>query len=155
MKGWVYGFLILIAIGISIGYSHFFSSGDKMAYFYNQKVFAQFEGKLHLEDKLAKEREMNKQYLDSLLTLIQAGRKDLTALYEERTESFSMSDAQLTEKYTAEIWKFINEGVQEYGAKNDYDFIFGATGDGSLMYAKEKNDVTNEVVEFINQKYGK
>ena len=153
MKPWVVGILVVAAIGVSISYTYFSTPRAKTAFVYNQTVFAKFEGKLHLEGKLTNERENNKQYLDSILSLVKAGRQDLTSLYQEQTQRFSIEEIQLSEQYTAEIWKFINEGVKEYGSIHDYDFIFGATGDGSLMYAREQNDITDEVVVYLNNKY--
>jgi len=38
-------------------------------------------------------------------------------------------------------------------SKNWYTYIFGATGDGGLMYAKEGLDITAEITKFVNTKY--
>jgi outer membrane protein len=153
MRLFVYGLLFISAVAISIGYTYFLNKKEKAAYFYNQKVFTQFAGKQFLEGKLKAETEIHKQYLDSVMMLIQSGRKDLATLYQGSAQNFSTAEAELTEKYNSDIWKFINESVQEYGAKNDYDFIFGATGDGSLMYARKANDITDDIVTYINRRY--
>lgn len=149
----MYAVLCLATIGSSIAYTIYGSQSNKTAFFYNQQVFSKFEGKIHLEEKLAKQKEMNKHFLDSLSTLIRNGRNDLTSIYEERAQGFSLVETQLSDRYTEEIWKFINESVQEYGKRHDYSFIFGATGDGSLMYADERKDITVEIIQFTNSRY--
>ena len=34
-----------------------------------------------------------------------------------------------------------------------FERTYGASGDGSIMYAKESNNITKEVIGFINKKY--
>ena len=60
---------------------------------------------------------------------------------------------ELSSRYTADIWKRINHYVSDYGKTEGYDFIFGATGDGGLMYANDVNDITDEVILYLNKKY--
>jgi outer membrane protein len=129
------------------------SPRSKSGYIYNSKVFEKFDGTVHLQAKLANQRKANKKVMDSLTTLIEKGRKDLENEYAVRANSLASSEAQLNEQYTADLWKFINEGVKEYGDQNNYDFIFGATGTGDLMYAREDLDLTEEVVKFLNDRY--
>lgn len=141
-----------ILVGLVL-YLVLFLSKDKTAYFYNQKVFEGFKGKIALEEKLLKEKLSNKQLLDSLGTLINTGRSDLKGLLEERSYEYQIREAELTRKYTEDIWKFINDSVVKYGKENNYDYIFGATGDGGLMYATESKDVTTEITEYVNAHY--
>ena len=47
----------------------------------------------------------------------------------------------------------LNQYVKEFGEKNSYDIIHGANGNGSLMYAKDILNLTEEVKAFINNKY--
>lgn len=37
--------------------------------------------------------------------------------------------------------------------KKGYRYIFGAEGSGVLMYADERNNITKEVIEYINARY--
>lgn len=64
--------------------------------------------------------------------------------------------AQLeTEKSKADeqIWLQINTYTQEFGKEHGYDYIYGGNGSGSLMYANNSKDISNEVLDFINKKY--
>lgn len=58
-----------------------------------------------------------------------------------------------TSKIRLESWNLLNEYILEYGKKYRYDFIYGANGEGNLMYASEGKDITDKVIEFSNKKY--
>lgn len=130
-----------------------FTRKDKTAFVYNAKVFDKFEGTNYLLGKLSAQKQANKVVLDSLIQMMESGRKDLEEVYNERASAFSAIESQASEQYTAEIWEFINDGIKEYGDENGYDFIFGASGDGHLMYAQKNLDLTESVIEYLNAKY--
>jgi len=47
----------------------------------------------------------------------------------------------------------INGFVKEYGKKNGYKIIFGASGNGNIMYADETIDLTNKILEGLNAEF--
>jgi outer membrane protein len=153
MKRYVLLTLNLIMLLAIIGLSFMAFQKPKTAFIYNQKVFNAFNGKIELESKLKIEQSLNKANMDSLRTLITSGRTELQGVYNHTAEMAGMREQQLTEKYTSDIWKFINDKAAEYGKENNYEFIFGAMGNGSLMYAREKNDITEEFIEYLNATY--
>ena len=53
-------------------------------------------------------------------------------------------------KATQTIINDINDYIKEFGERNKYQIIFGASGSGNIMYAKEKTDLTNEVLKGLN-----
>lgn len=130
-----------------------FRQNTKSVFFYNDKVFAAFKGKEELEAKLKTEQVRNKAKLDSLDLLINAGQTGLKNFYDQTAQLADIREQQLVEQYTSDIWKFINARAEDYGKKHGYDFVFGAVGNGSLMYANEKNDITKEFVEYLNTEY--
>jgi len=67
-------------------------------------------------------------------------RDVLSEEYQQKTESFERV-----------IWEKINLKVNEYGKENGYDYIFGAKGDGSMMFASDQKDITKEVIAYINK----
>lgn len=144
-----------IVIIILVSFYLFYSGKPKIAFVYNQKVFDSFLGKVELEHKLKTEQSRNRKQLDSISSLIQSGRKDLEGVYNHTAETAGMREQEMSGRYTADIWKHINDAISEYGKKNGYDFIFGASGDGSLMHAEKANDVTEEVVKHLNEAYAK
>jgi len=56
-------------------------------------------------------------------------------------------------KSTQTVINDINDYVKEYGKKHSYDIIFGASGSGNIMYAKEAADLTEEVLEGLNKEF--
>lgn len=78
---------------------------------------------------------------------IEALEKELLALRDKLSEEYQKK----SESFEAIIWQNINKSVAEYGKSKGYDYILGANGDGSIMYASEANDITNEIIEFINK----
>ena len=147
----------------------FFTQEEKIAYIELQKVFQSFEGKVELEKRL-QQSEWNAQlYVDSLTlqlsqlqTLQSSGKGGQTVLDEiQKVQAQKASIEQQayeihtkkSEEFTNQIWSQLNQYVKDFGEENDYDFILGAEGAGSLMYGKTDKNVTEEVISFINKKY--
>ena len=141
----------LAAVLILTGLLSYTMVREKSAFIINQQLFNAFEGKIELENRLKYLEEANKKTLDSLLRLPADGNNMF--LYEEERRKLDLKVQELSAKYTADIWKRINEYVSAYGEEHGYDFIFGASGDGSLMYAREGCDITDEVIGYVNRKY--
>jgi len=57
-------------------------------------------------------------------------------------------------KSTQTVINDINDYVKEYGKKNGYKIIFGASGSGNIMYASEGADLTEKVLEGLNTEFG-
>lgn len=58
------------------------------------------------------------------------------------------------QKATQTVINDINDYVKEYGKTHQYDIIFGATGAGTILYAEDAADLTDEVLEGLNKEYG-
>jgi outer membrane protein len=150
---WILLFANLLGLAI-VGYVSFFKAKDRTAFILNQKVFNAFLGKQELEKRLKQLQLRNNKSIDSLSILIQQEpESSRVTMYQENIRLIKLNEQQLSETYTAEIWKQINSYLDAYGKEMGYDFIFGAVGNGSLMYGGESNDVTNEVIDYINRKY--
>lgn len=140
-----------VAVALVSSYFYWEFDREKSAFVFNEQVFNAFKGKIELEKKIKSMEEANAKVLDSLLKLPMNERNIL--LYEEEKQRFALTVQHLSGKYTADVWERINEYVSAYGEEHGYDYIFGASGDGSLMYARNDNDVTVDVIAYINRKY--
>ena len=49
----------------------------------------------------------------------------------------------------------INTFIQEFGKKNNYKMIFGTTNEGSVLYGKDADDMTETVLKSLNEEYEK
>lgn len=53
------------------------------------------------------------------------------------------------------IITYINTFIKSYAQNNGYDLILGTTKEGSLLYGKEADDITQQLTTSINQSYKK
>ena len=56
-------------------------------------------------------------------------------------------------KVTQTVINDINDFVKEYGKEKGYKVIFGATGNGTIMYGEEGADLTEEVLTQLNAEF--
>ncbi len=57
------------------------------------------------------------------------------------------------QKSTQTVINDINDYIKEYGKKEGYRIIFGASGSGNIMYAEESSDLTEKVLEGLNAEF--
>lgn len=158
----VFNAIILLGLILLGGYS--IKNTKKTAYINTSEVFNNFKMTKEIDVDVKKVEEKKQNILDSI-----AGRiKEITAgivksddanfnfLKNEfltKRERFSDEISGLKQASIEKVWKQINQYLMEYGKDNNYDIIMGATGQGSLMYANENINITQEVTEYINKKY--
>lgn len=137
----------------------------KIAFVDTAKVFNGFTMKKNLETEFKKIESMRKSQLDSMqlmITVIQKepGLKNKEEILdykieelERKRQEFLEANESLSQKYNEQIWSQLNQYVKDYGSKRGYDFIHGTMGDGNLMYASDKKDITNDVLDYVNKSY--
>lgn len=142
---------------------------EKSGYFLSANVYNEFEYKKELEADLESSKNFMQGTLDSMerdlkatiaFMEVNAPTKDeLIVLQRKQNGYIEYRDyvendyATKVEEYYTLIWERINGYVKEYGEENEYQYIFGANGDGSVMYADASSDITDEVIVYINQRY--
>lgn len=63
---------------------------------------------------------------------------------------------QLQEESGAEmdtLVKSVKKFIKDYGKEKGYDYIYGTGEAVSILYAKDKYDITKELVKLLNDKY--
>ena len=128
---------------------------ERKAYVVNQVMFESFKGQQELSLELEKLQAEHQRKLDSLSVMIRSGKGEASLIqqYEEMAEYFTLLEQEISQKYTEDLWKQINSYVADFGREQGYDFIYGATGNGNLMYASDAHDITEDLVDYINLKY--
>jgi outer membrane protein len=143
---------------------------QRLAYVRMEEVYNSFTMKQQLENKLKTTEKAREFIIDSLklqlhqLTLtLQAQPKtdtNLVRLYNlkeaylnDQANAFAEDNEALAKEYSDQIWGQINQYANDFGKTDGYDYILGASGDGTLMYADDSKDVTEELKVFINAKY--
>lgn len=161
------GLFLMLSVTLYLFYGN---NKSKVAYIKSVDLYNEFGLKKELETKLITVKNQRKSILDSLMLqlkmmstqleynegkddkeikLFQIRKQD----YLSKEKQFDEDDQRLAEQYSQQIWKQINQYVSDYGKENNYSFIYGASGNGAIMYAQDKYDVTKELTAYINEKY--
>lgn len=139
----------------------------KMAYINTGEVFQEFALTKDLQARLEQVKNQRSAVLDTLRLDLQMRaanidqqNEEAVANFRKRQESYLMQERQFTEdndrltaEYNEQVAKQINQYVEEYGKARGYQYIYGADGSGSLMYAGEGENATKEVIAFINKRF--
>lgn len=168
--------LILLTIALSAATAvlsvSFFQKNKKTAWVDLPKVFNEFEFKKELEKNYIKSEEARKKITDSLELELQImlksfeGKKETEITNEKKSEfqikrenylrkkeQFQQDDAQMKSEFNGQIYKQLTQYVKDYGKEKDLAVVLGAEGSGVILYGDENNEVTTEVIDFINNKY--
>lgn len=146
-----------------------FYDKDKTVYIDTGKIYAEFELTRELNKNLEAVVKARNVRLDSLYEQArllsieikaEQGNKEkmkkFKMLEEEYTYKKQKSDEEnraLTSEYNDKIWGQLNQYIKDYGKSKNYAYILGANGQGSVMYAKDANNITEDVLKYVNEKY--
>lgn len=145
------------------------SKTEKTGYIKMGELFEEFELKKQLTNQLEQTTVARKNVLDSLklnleMMVVRIQGNDTNdslkqaflynkEQYLAKQKQFEGENQQLQQQYDNQIWTQINEFVESYGKEHEYEYIFGANGTGTIMYAKETNDITADVIKYANLKF--
>lgn len=144
-----------------------FIYGDTINKRYNFLIDAQSE--LDSEEKRIQERvqrklqraeqraaELNEQAPTMTQTQMQEAQLELQNLdlelqqfQEKLATDFRKRERELQEEYLGRV----NEYLDEYNADGRYDFVMNFQPGGNLIWAKDTHDVTEEVLQGLNEQY--
>lgn len=168
--------LIVFFLCTLTGYTiYLHTSIPKIAYIHNAILFAKFKGSQESKKILDKDVYTLKSNLDTLTNVL----NQEYLKYKREESSLSVNEKQSAQEYLSKrkrdlynykvaaenklkekenslneaIINQLNTYIEQYGQNNDYDYIIGATENGSIMFSKESKDITNDVLVFINSKY--
>lgn len=161
--------IILVNLALLLGITGFlvFQAEKKTepAFIDLAKVYNEFDYKKKVEQLLQAEDQKRRFTLDSLAALAESYRSGKVSDPGERerlenelntkSDRFQKEINQLSNHYDQLIWNAINKYVSEFGKKHAYSLILGTKGEGNVMYAEERIDVSEQVIEFINASYAK
>lgn len=143
----------------------------KTGFIYIGKVYEGYKGKIQTEQEFKESANKQQVILDSLKMIIDdyesksrlaSGKsaEDLNAVlniqydnYDRLVKKFSEYNEIQSKKHMDKILKEVNLYVKDYGDSHGYDYIYGAVGDGSLMYANDKEDLTETILKYVNSRY--
>lgn len=146
------------------------SYSDKFVYVNTTKLYSDFEYAKQLHKDFEKMVTARKTILDSLYEATDKITKELkykktqseldmnmvTEMqndYFAKKEQFARDNESVMNIYNEKIWTQINEYVQQYGKEKGMNIVFGANSQGSIMYGNSPFDITEEVLDYINNKF--
>ncbi len=104
----------------------------------------EFERKLRNNAFLSTERAQQEQ--ERILKMDQ----EYQQLAERLTQEFMIEQ----EKLNIQMEDTIKARMVEYNRSRNYEIIFSNRTTSTILYANDKYDITNDVVEYLNSKYG-
>lgn len=169
-NNWIGKISLLLVLVLTGAVIYNWSNKSKLAFINTKLVFEEFKLKKELSKKFENETAYTKRFLDSVGFKLQTRAKylelnknakqeeiavflDEKETYLARLEMFSKEKNQLSSKYDEQILKQMNQYILDFGKENDYTYIFGSEGTGNIMYAKESEDISKQIIEYINKKY--
>ncbi|WP_340064263.1 OmpH family outer membrane protein [Ascidiimonas aurantiaca] len=167
--------LALLAFAASIFSFFWFQSATELVYVDVNKLLEGYKRTKVERDAFNAKAALMKANTDSLMT---GWQKELQA-YEKEQASYTEKERALKQellankqqqinnyqqamqrqlreedqKMTQTVINDINDYVKEYGKEKGYKIIFGAGGNGSIMYADDATDLTEEVLDGLNKQY--
>lgn len=167
--------LAVLALVASIGSYFLLQSSNELVYVDVNQLLDGYKRTKVEREVFNKKTNVLKANVDSLVTNWQSELQN----YEKERASMSKKEIELKQqllnnkqqqlnnyqqaiqkqiqeedqKMTQTVINDINSFVKEYGKENGYPIIFGAGGTGNIMYAEETSDLTNKVLEGLNNHY--
>jgi outer membrane protein len=153
--------LVLITFGVFM----WVSLQVKTGYVDQVKLFGEFKMKKVLEAEFQKVENMRKHQLDSMALLVSVMEKQASTRTEQqyvfekkqeleyKSREFAEMNEALKAQFNEQIWNQLNQYVKDYSEKGGYDYVLGGTGDGAVMFASDKHDVTTKLIEYVNQRF--
>jgi outer membrane protein len=74
--------------------------------------------------------------------------------YEQTANRLSQEFALEQQKLNFQMEDTIKVRLEEFNKNKKYEIIFSNRGTGTILYSDKKYDITKEVVDFLNKKYG-
>lgn len=123
------------------------------AYKMKQEMEAKAGGRLRF---LAHQADSIKQELTVKSKTKGVPEQELQRLYQSYNTARSGLEQEYEESNQAineQVWKRLNPVIDEYGKEKGLRLIVGANGMGSVLYYDAYYDHTEELIEYVNQKY--
>jgi len=168
----VLGCIAITALTLSL---YLYNSKPNFAYVNNSKLLEDYNG---VKEAGLLYEERVKIWKTNLDTLESEINQEIMA-YKNAFSGMSTKEKQLTEKLikrkqldytnyknaleknakdvdaqlTTEVLNQIDAYLLEYGKKHKYDYVFGVTDNGNILFAKDANDITEKVLNGLNNNY--
>ncbi|TAE87422.1 MAG: hypothetical protein EAY81_04120 [Bacteroidetes bacterium] len=155
-------FVIAVAAAVAVQFASSWLNPTKVAWLNVSEVYNDFQLKKGLEKKLEKQKQTYTNSLDSVeyeINLLSSSKANAEAIefkkqvYFKMKKHFEMETEKLRADYQAQIFNQINQYVKDYAEQHRYRYIWGANGEGTLMYAVDDQNITIKIKTYVNNRY--
>lgn len=149
------GLVLGLWLAVLTGYIIYDKTADNVVYIDLIRVHDQFDLTKELSAEYDGIKNQQQNIMDSLVLKNPFEDQVKANQYlRNQNNQFVANMEKISTTYNNQIWKRINQYVIEYGNKNGLDFVFGTKGEGHVMYSKQNKDKTEEIIMYINSRYG-
>ncbi|MCO6147925.1 hypothetical protein [Flavobacterium sp. NRK1] len=106
------------------------------------------------------EKELNqrKQIVDSLYSLLENSRytsekESIMKRFIFEKENLEEFTQKFSEEESSKIWQRIRSYAPGFSKEKGYRIVLGMQPNETVLYGDENNDVTNDFLKYINDKY--
>jgi outer membrane protein len=138
---------------------NFLDPNPKIVYVDNVKLFEGFNMTKEMKHLGEKEFNTQKESVDSLYTKVQSptisdsDKKIVMQQFIQSKEALEQFNQSFAPEQSSKIWSRIHGYVDEFSKEKKYQLIIGSENKQAVLYADEKIEVTNELLNYINKKY--
>lgn len=168
MKNWI----LIVCLGLSVaavGLNLFRSPGGslRVGFVRTDALLKDFQGAKEANEKLGMLEREGKNTLDSLKVELEAAWKaqqaggsvsreslmQLERAYEGTRQNFEGRYAGVQQEALEQLTTQVNAYALDFGKARGFDLVLAANGTGTLLYAGDALDVTDEFVKYLNERY--
>ncbi|MDR6299394.1 OmpH family outer membrane protein [Mesonia maritima] len=156
---YIVGFSALLIVTVFLFFLLSDKNNAKLVYVDNAIVFSEFNLFKDLSKSRNTQLKHQKKYVDSLASLLNkkastaTSGDDLKKQFIKENNRLNEMNRRYTKEVNAQVWNRLNAYMREFGEQNDYQLILGTRGDGNIMHAAKKLDVTKAFIKFANDRY--
>lgn len=151
--------VLAITIAFSMWYTN--SKEKKVRYVDLIKVYQAFELTNMYEEKLTSLNEEGQRRMDSLsyqISLLDQKKSTdelrfLQQAFLQTRHNYNSERERLSGEFDNAIWKQLNQYLEEFSKEKELDVLLGANGTGNVLSGNPELDVTEEAIEYVNEKF--
>ena len=129
-------------------------SNKKTGYVDIFTLVSEFELQKEFTDQTKRDVDREKAAIDSIV--FSEKLKDPVSsqrIHNELYTELYQKTEQRNKEIESMIWARLNPYIADYGKEKGYIYIYGANGTGNVLYADKSEDITKEVIQYVNKRY--
>lgn len=118
------------------------------------KLVNEFELQKEFTDQVKRDVDKEKAAIDSMVFAEKL--KDPASSEHLRDELYTtlyQKTEQRNKEIESMIWARLNPYLVDFGKEKGYLYIYGANGTGNVLYADERENITDELIQYVNNRF--